>query len=123
MLKKLVPCRAGDGVHILTGPIYVCGAQPGDVLQVGVGRGAAPGYHGEGYPHPLSSYLKICHDRSAIGPSETHDGIGGNDGMPGFCMQMSELVFRTPKKHSHIVINTFMYAAMGPGSCHLATRR
>lgn len=25
---------AGDGVHILTGPIYVCGAQPGDVLQV-----------------------------------------------------------------------------------------
>lgn len=30
-------CRvvAGDGVHILTGPIYVCGAEPGDVLQVG----------------------------------------------------------------------------------------
>ena len=25
----------GDGVHILTGPIYVCGAEPGDVLQVG----------------------------------------------------------------------------------------
>ncbi|KAK9837996.1 hypothetical protein WJX74_009260 [Apatococcus lobatus] len=24
----------GDGVHILTGPIYVCGAEPGDVLQV-----------------------------------------------------------------------------------------
>jgi hypothetical protein len=27
----------GDGVHILTGPIYVCGAEPGDVLQVGGG--------------------------------------------------------------------------------------
>jgi hypothetical protein len=25
----------GDGVHIMTGPIYVCGAEPGDVLQVG----------------------------------------------------------------------------------------
>lgn len=25
----------GDGVHIMTGPIYVCGAMPGDVLQVG----------------------------------------------------------------------------------------
>lgn len=24
----------GDGVHILTGPIYVCGAEQGDVLQV-----------------------------------------------------------------------------------------
>ena len=24
----------GDGVHILTGPIYVCGADAGDVLQV-----------------------------------------------------------------------------------------
>ena len=24
----------GDGVHILTGPIYVCGAEAGDVLQV-----------------------------------------------------------------------------------------
>lgn len=33
-----VPMRGragkGDGVHILTGPIYVCGAEPGDVLQV-----------------------------------------------------------------------------------------
>ena len=29
-------CAAGhgDGVHLLTGPIYVCGAEPGDVLQV-----------------------------------------------------------------------------------------
>lgn len=26
----------GDGVHILTGPIYVCGAEPGDVLQVDI---------------------------------------------------------------------------------------
>jgi acetamidase/formamidase len=25
---------AGDGVHIMTGPIYVCDAAPGDVLQV-----------------------------------------------------------------------------------------
>lgn len=25
---------AGEGVHILTGPIYVCDAEPGDVLQV-----------------------------------------------------------------------------------------
>ena len=25
----------GDGVHVLTGPVWVCGAQPGDVLQVG----------------------------------------------------------------------------------------
>jgi acetamidase/formamidase len=24
----------GDGVHIMTGPIYVCGAEPGDVLEV-----------------------------------------------------------------------------------------
>jgi acetamidase/formamidase len=32
-----VTCAAaghGDGVHVLTGPIYMCGAQPGDVLQV-----------------------------------------------------------------------------------------
>ena len=28
----------GDGSHIMTGPIYVCGAEPGDVLQV---RGVA----------------------------------------------------------------------------------
>jgi hypothetical protein len=36
------PCKArthpathtGDGVHIMTGPIYVCGAEPGDILQV-----------------------------------------------------------------------------------------
>eukprot|EP01025_Chloroclados_australasicus_P049801 TRINITY_DN5694_c0_g1_i1.p1 TRINITY_DN5694_c0_g1~~TRINITY_DN5694_c0_g1_i1.p1 ORF type:complete len:360 (-),score=28.39 TRINITY_DN5694_c0_g1_i1:20-1021(-) len=26
----------GDGVHLITGPIYVCGAEPGDVLQVDV---------------------------------------------------------------------------------------
>jgi len=26
----------GEGVHILTGPVYVCGAEPGDVLQVEV---------------------------------------------------------------------------------------
>jgi len=26
----------GDGVHVLTGPIYVCGAEPGDVLQVDI---------------------------------------------------------------------------------------
>lgn len=25
----------GDGVHVLTGPVWVCGAEPGDVLQVG----------------------------------------------------------------------------------------
>lgn len=25
---------SSDGVHVLTGPIYVCGAEPGDVLQV-----------------------------------------------------------------------------------------
>ena len=25
---------AGDGGHWMTGPIYVCGAEPGDVLQV-----------------------------------------------------------------------------------------
>ena len=24
----------GEGVHLLTGPVYVCGAEPGDVLQV-----------------------------------------------------------------------------------------
>lgn len=27
---------SGDGVHILTGPVYVCGAEPGDVLQIDV---------------------------------------------------------------------------------------
>lgn len=27
---------AGDGVHIMTGPIYVCGAEPGDILQVDI---------------------------------------------------------------------------------------
>ena len=27
---------SGDGVHILTGPIYVNGAQPGDVLKVDI---------------------------------------------------------------------------------------
>ncbi|KAL0052691.1 hypothetical protein WJX82_006304 [Trebouxia sp. C0006] len=26
----------GDGVHVLTGPIYVCGAEPGDVIQVDI---------------------------------------------------------------------------------------
>ena len=35
-----VPTRGrsgkGDGVHVLTGPIYVCGAEQGDVLQVSV---------------------------------------------------------------------------------------
>lgn len=32
----------GDGVHILTGPIYVCDAEPGDVLQVwGMSAGGA----------------------------------------------------------------------------------
>ena len=30
----------GDGVHVLTGPVWVCGAQPGDVLQVRCLRGA-----------------------------------------------------------------------------------
>lgn len=44
----------GDGVHILTGPIYVCGAEPGDVLQV---RGWACGWpclggHPSGFPMP-----------------------------------------------------------------------
>lgn len=38
-----VPMRGangvGDGVHILTGPIYVCDAEPGDVLQVRRGKG------------------------------------------------------------------------------------
>lgn len=27
---------SGDGVHVLTGPIYVCGAEPGDVLQIDI---------------------------------------------------------------------------------------
>lgn len=36
---SLSAAGAGDGVHILTGPIYVCGAEPGDVLQVS-GEGA-----------------------------------------------------------------------------------
>lgn len=27
---------SGDGVHIMTGPIYVCGAEPGDVLQIDI---------------------------------------------------------------------------------------
>eukprot|EP01023_Acetabularia_acetabulum_P044945 TRINITY_DN4541_c0_g1_i1.p1 TRINITY_DN4541_c0_g1~~TRINITY_DN4541_c0_g1_i1.p1 ORF type:complete len:404 (-),score=72.83 TRINITY_DN4541_c0_g1_i1:450-1661(-) len=35
-----VPTRgangAADGVHVLTGPVYVCGAEPGDVLQVDI---------------------------------------------------------------------------------------
>lgn len=35
-----VPMRGatgrGDGVHVLTGPIYVCDAEPGDVLQVDI---------------------------------------------------------------------------------------
>lgn len=35
-----VPMRGktgtGDGVHVLTGPIYVCGAEPGDVLQIDI---------------------------------------------------------------------------------------
>lgn len=26
----------GDGVHVLTGPVYVCGAEPGDVLQIDI---------------------------------------------------------------------------------------
>lgn len=26
----------GDGVHVLTGPVWVCGAEPGDVLQVDI---------------------------------------------------------------------------------------
>lgn len=26
----------GDGVHIMTGPVYVCGAEPGDVLQIDI---------------------------------------------------------------------------------------
>jgi acetamidase/formamidase len=26
----------GQGVHVMTGPIYVCGAEPGDVLQVDI---------------------------------------------------------------------------------------
>lgn len=33
-LCSAAAAAAGDGVHILTGPIYVCGAEPGDVLQV-----------------------------------------------------------------------------------------
>ena len=34
-MKRLACCAGkGDGVHVLTGPIYVCGAEPGDVLQV-----------------------------------------------------------------------------------------
>lgn len=24
----------GDGKHVLTGPVFLCGAEPGDVLQV-----------------------------------------------------------------------------------------
>ena len=33
--NTIVPCTGkGDGVHVLTGPIYMCGAEPGDVLQV-----------------------------------------------------------------------------------------
>ncbi|GAQ79982.1 acetamidase/formamidase [Klebsormidium nitens] len=31
---KNVPKYPGSGSHVVTGPIYVCGAQPGDVLQV-----------------------------------------------------------------------------------------
>jgi acetamidase/formamidase len=35
-----VPMRGksgvGDGVHVLTGPIYVCDAEPGDVLQIDI---------------------------------------------------------------------------------------
>lgn len=27
---------SGDGVHVMTGPIYVCGAEPGDVLQIDI---------------------------------------------------------------------------------------
>eukprot|EP01025_Chloroclados_australasicus_P030113 TRINITY_DN3018_c0_g1_i6.p1 TRINITY_DN3018_c0_g1~~TRINITY_DN3018_c0_g1_i6.p1 ORF type:complete len:646 (-),score=73.75 TRINITY_DN3018_c0_g1_i6:226-2064(-) len=34
--EKPVPKFAGTGVHIITGPIEVCGAEPGDVLQVDI---------------------------------------------------------------------------------------
>ena len=60
----------GDGVHILTGPIYVCGAEPGDVLQVGwggVGWGGV-GWGGVGWGccaapacPVLPGSLKACH--------------------------------------------------------------
>ena len=31
---SLVDLRTGDGVHVLTGPIFVEGAEPGDLLKV-----------------------------------------------------------------------------------------
>lgn len=27
---------SGDGVHVMTGPVYVCGSEPGDVLQIDI---------------------------------------------------------------------------------------
>eukprot|EP01024_Parvocaulis_polyphysoides_P057780 TRINITY_DN6168_c0_g1_i1.p1 TRINITY_DN6168_c0_g1~~TRINITY_DN6168_c0_g1_i1.p1 ORF type:complete len:588 (-),score=79.18 TRINITY_DN6168_c0_g1_i1:248-2011(-) len=34
--EKPVPKYPGTGVHVITGPIEVCGAQPGDILQVDI---------------------------------------------------------------------------------------
>ncbi|GAQ80050.1 hypothetical protein KFL_000450065 [Klebsormidium nitens] len=35
-INKSVPTIPGNGAHIITGPIRVCGAEPGDILQVDI---------------------------------------------------------------------------------------
>jgi len=36
LLEKAVPKTAGSGVHIITGPVEVEGAMPGDVVQIDI---------------------------------------------------------------------------------------
>jgi len=68
--------RRGPGGHILTGPIYVTGAEPGDVLEVRVQSITLPlayGYNG------CSGFMReLCRN-----PGDTATGRGGAGGRGG----------------------------------------
>jgi acetamidase/formamidase len=65
----------GPGGHILTGPVYVEGAEPGDVLEVHIesvklsvpwaynGFRPTSGFLQEDFPHPASKLIRLDRDR------------------------------------------------------------
>ena len=52
----------GDGVHVLTGPIYICGAAPGDVLQARALRPLAVRMHSQ--PCASAACVPACKEHN-----------------------------------------------------------
>src|SRR2546421_4533176 len=98
------------GAHVLTGPIYIEGAEPGDMLEVrvrdlefrvpygvnnsGKGAGVLPDLHGRPYP-------KVIRDRKSTRLNSSHDQIS----YAVFCLKKKKKNNRERSRMNHTLGN------------------